>query len=203
MIEGLKRHTTTIVVAMVTAALTAATPAIAATVVDYARNAGAVDGKSAVGASATAKQRAGKLVATNKSGYLPGSIIKTLDWTQLGNVPAGFADGTDDVGAAADWNTLPNIPSGFADGTDDVGYYKGTQVSGNVGVGSNQYWFTFGYNAGQLVVWRALPTTTGGKVKLDVETEAAGDGTVTYWLRVTNVGSVASDYQLIRYTFTN
>ena len=265
MTAALRKHGTTIVVAMVTAMLVASGPAIAATVVDYARNAGKVDGKSAVGAAATPTQRAGKLVATNKQGYLPGTIIKTLDWSQLANAPAGFADGTDDVGddwnsltnvpagfadgtddagPAADWNSLPNIPAGFADGTDDkgddwnsltnvpggfadgtdnvgdnwyglssvpagfadgsddVGYYKGTQITNTLPLGANHYWFTFGYAVDQLVVWRAVPTTNGGKVKLDVETEASG-GTLTYYLRVTNIGPAATDYQLIRYTFTN
>lgn len=78
--------------------------------------------------------------------------------------------------------------------------YSGTQVTGsNLAAGANQYWFTFGYSTSQLVVWQAIPTTNGGKVKLDVETEL-GNGTLTYWLRVTNVGTVTTNYNLVRYT---
>jgi hypothetical protein len=44
--------------------------------VDFAKNAGAVDGKSAVSASATNAKAAGKLVAAGKSGRIP---IKFLD----------------------------------------------------------------------------------------------------------------------------
>jgi hypothetical protein len=203
MFATLKKHGTTIVVAMVTAALTAATPAIAASVVDYARNAGKVDGKSAVGAAATPTKRAGKLVATDALGYLPDNILNSLDWTKLANVPAGFADGTDDVGG--DWNSLTNVPAGFADGTDNVGYFKGTQVNQGsaLGAGGSETWFTFGYPADKYIAWRVLPTTTGGKLKVDVSTELAGDGTVTYWLTVTNTGGVASTYSLIRYWYTD
>ncbi len=39
-------------------------------------------------------------------------------------MPAGFADGTDDVGD--DWNALTNVPAGFADDTDDI---RGTALA--------------------------------------------------------------------------
>ncbi len=52
----------------------------AAAVVSFARNAGAVDGKSAVSSSASTSYAAGKLVATNKRGSLRGIIpLKFLD----------------------------------------------------------------------------------------------------------------------------
>jgi hypothetical protein len=52
-----------------------------------------------------------------------------VDWTQLKNVPAGFADGTDDVGGAGDGYSLD-----AADGSPvDVVYVNN---SGNVGVGT-------------------------------------------------------------------
>lgn len=71
----LGRHTTTILVAMVTAAITAGGPLLAAQVYD-AENAHQVDGRHAVGAASTAAERAGKLVATDGSGRLPNSIIE-------------------------------------------------------------------------------------------------------------------------------
>jgi hypothetical protein len=88
MISRLRKHAGTIVVAMVTAAITAAAPAIAATVVDYAKNADKVDGKHAVGAGATVDQRKGKLVATGtQNGRLPNNIIaKALDSNLLDGV---------------------------------------------------------------------------------------------------------------------
>jgi hypothetical protein len=54
--------------------------AVAAVAVDYARNSGAVDGKSAVAASASRARAAGKLVATARSGrdkgQIPGKFLR-------------------------------------------------------------------------------------------------------------------------------
>jgi hypothetical protein len=54
--------------------------------INYARNAGAVDGKSAVFAGATLNQAAGKLVATNRSGddkgRIPGKFVADVAKTQ-------------------------------------------------------------------------------------------------------------------------
>ena len=55
----------------------------------------AFDGKHAVGAEASRANRAGKLVATDARGLLPGNIVKP-SWDNLQRVPAGFADGIDD-----------------------------------------------------------------------------------------------------------
>jgi hypothetical protein len=66
------------VVALV--ALVFAMTGTAAAVVNYAQNAGAVDGKSAVAAGATNNGAAGKLVATRRSGPLRGTIpLQYLD----------------------------------------------------------------------------------------------------------------------------
>jgi len=67
------------VIALIALAVALSGTAVAAVAVDYARRAGAVDGKSAVAASASAKQAAGKLVATAKRGdargKLPGRFV--------------------------------------------------------------------------------------------------------------------------------
>ena len=70
----LRRDLRTIVVAIVAAAVTATVPALADSHFD-AQNADKVDGRHAVGATATAGQRAGKLVAINGNGNLPNDII--------------------------------------------------------------------------------------------------------------------------------
>jgi hypothetical protein len=75
----LRKNAATVVVAMATAAVTAGAPAIAHGVKHalFAHDSAAVDGKSAVGAEATKKQRKGKLVATDPvTGRLPNSLIK-------------------------------------------------------------------------------------------------------------------------------
>ena len=58
MTEWIRRNTTTVVVAMLTAALTVGGPAIASTIADYARNSDKVDGRHAVGAATSVAGRA-------------------------------------------------------------------------------------------------------------------------------------------------
>jgi hypothetical protein len=91
----LGKHGSTILVAFVTSAIFAGGPAIAAIVA----NAHRVDGKHAVGSSATPAARAGKLVATNGSGKLPNNIIaKAIDADKL--------DGLDSTAYLGDTVTL-------------------------------------------------------------------------------------------------
>jgi hypothetical protein len=58
-----------------------------------------------------------------------------IDWTQLKNIPPGFADGVDQTGIASEsdptvlasvkdgisWSELSGVPAGFADGVDNTG----------------------------------------------------------------------------------
>ncbi|HWL36209.1 MAG TPA: hypothetical protein VNQ77_08430 [Frankiaceae bacterium] len=71
-----RRNLTTILVAMTTAAVTGGGTAVAATVVDFARNADKVDNIHAAPATTTAS-KAGKLIATGSDGKLPPGIIPT------------------------------------------------------------------------------------------------------------------------------
>ncbi len=69
---GWVRDVRTVLVAVVAATLVTATPSIAAKV----KNADKVDGKHAVAAKASVAKRSGKLVATDKAGYLPNDIVR-------------------------------------------------------------------------------------------------------------------------------
>jgi hypothetical protein len=66
-----------------TIALVMATSGTAVAAVNYARNAGAVDGRSAVGASSSTNRAAGNLVATARGGSNKGKI----PWKFLAEVP--------------------------------------------------------------------------------------------------------------------
>lgn len=89
MTRALGSHSATALVVLVTAAVTAGAPAVARTVADYARNAGKVDGRDAVGARASLDKRAGRLVATTKRGFLPNGIIrKAPNAAALGGIAA-------------------------------------------------------------------------------------------------------------------
>lgn len=79
------------VTAVALVAVAASAPAIADSVVNFARNAGRVDNFDAVAAGDD--DRAGKLVATNRKGELPSGAIGTApNARRLGNhVPADYA----------------------------------------------------------------------------------------------------------------
>lgn len=85
-------------------------------------------------------------------------------------------------------------------------FYKGSKTlqinqTNPMAAGANEYWFTFGYAADQMIFWRVRPTTLGGKLRLEVETELGSNNTATYWLRVFNTGTIATGYQVERYLF--
>lgn len=103
------RNGTTMLVAMVTAAVTAAGPTLAASVTE-GLNADQVDGRHAVGPGTSPATRAGKLVATNSQGYLPNNIItKAPDANKLdGLESAAFLRTT---AKAANANKLDNRDS--------------------------------------------------------------------------------------------
>lgn len=67
-----RRPSPSLVVSIIALVFAAAGTSIAA--VNFARNAGAVDGRSAVGAASSTSRAAGKLVATASSGSLKGKI---------------------------------------------------------------------------------------------------------------------------------
>jgi hypothetical protein len=114
----------TVVVAALTAAVTAGAPAVAETIADFARNADKVDGKHAVGAAASIEQRKGKLVATNgQTGRLPNNIIrKAPDADRLdGRDSTGFvAVGTPAAGDLVGTYPAPEIGAG-AVGSAEIG----------------------------------------------------------------------------------
>ena len=113
----MRQHITTIVVAATTAGVIAAGPAVARSVVDYARNADKVDGRHAVGSSASSGTRAGKLVATNSEGRLPNYIVRRV--ASADN--AGTLDGLDSAafkrlcdGIAAFASVGPNVGADYS-----------------------------------------------------------------------------------------
>jgi hypothetical protein len=133
-----------VVVAAVTAAVTAGGPAVAEAVVDLARNADKVDGKHAVGAAASVRARRGRLVATNpQTGRLPNNIIATAPNADKldGKDSSRFATKTwlGTPGAInlpsnpVHWSRLAGVPSEIADGADDIGPGAFAHVS-NAGI---------------------------------------------------------------------
>lgn len=169
---------------------TAATAANA----DHATNADQLNGQSAAAFAPATHAHSGEQITsgTVADARIAGTLTRDTEVIPL--VLAG-----DGSGSGLDADTL--------DGYDQSSFYKassGVQVNQTTALaaGSNEYWFTFGYSADQLVVWRVKPTVVGAKMRVEVETELSANNTVTYWLRVYNTGTVASGYQLIRHHFS-
>jgi hypothetical protein len=66
---------------------------------------------------------------------VPANLKDGVSWSEVSDIPAGFADGIDNVGITTEtdptvpanlkdgvsWSEVSGIPAGFADGVDDVG----------------------------------------------------------------------------------
>lgn len=121
----LQRHLSTVVVALVTAAVTASAPAVART----AGDADSVDGFSAVSCKAQMANRERVLVATCPNGYLPADIVKKID-------DADHLDGIDSEGfyRAGATVTDSNHLGGFAaNGLVRAAYAVSTSSATRVG----------------------------------------------------------------------
>jgi hypothetical protein len=108
--------------AVLVAALTTGGPALGTAAFD-AMNAHEMDGKHAVGATASADQRAGKLVATGASGFLPNGIIKKAN-------NADKLDGVDSIAFAR----LPLFASVDSSGSAFLERGVDTSVRASTGV---------------------------------------------------------------------
>jgi hypothetical protein len=114
------------IIAVVVVGAAASGPAAARSIVDFARNAGHVDGYSAVASSS--EERGESLVATNKEGRLPNDIIKKApDARALGGRNAsdyqlacdtgsigGYASVPSDVGS--EWTVVPGYSLTLSEG---------------------------------------------------------------------------------------
>lgn len=85
-----KRPSPAMVVALVALVMSTGGAAVAA--VNYARNAGAVDGKSAVKAESSNRKAAGKLVATDSRGMLPTKFLDAMAPARSGAITLAAPD---------------------------------------------------------------------------------------------------------------
>ncbi len=122
-----------VAIAAVAGALVGAiTPAIAVTVVRYARNADRVDGFHAVAPSVARSERAGKVVATNRRGRFPNGVIRTApNAAELGGRPPAAYEPTPCAANVAAHALVPaNASSGDAVGIAFVHEFAGNDDRG-------------------------------------------------------------------------
>ena len=125
MLSQVRSHLSTILVAMVTAAVTASAPAIAHGVhALFSHNSDKVDGIHA--AKANAGNKRNRLIATDKTGKFPVSVIPRADANTLdGQDSTEFLDSTDKA-ADADLLDGQNSDSFASSGHNHDGEYAGT-----------------------------------------------------------------------------
>jgi hypothetical protein len=106
----IRRNLSTILVAAVTAAVTGGGTAVAATVVDFARNADKVDNIHA--APATTTSRASKLIATDANGKLPAGIIpSTINVDKVDGLHAVTSGSTSKAGKLVATDSKGQFPT--------------------------------------------------------------------------------------------
>ena len=138
----MRRPSPSLVVSIIALVLATAGTSVAA--ISFAKNAGAVDGKSAVSGTASNARAAGKLVATGKSGRVP---IKFLDLKGImRGDKATFAQGIEVVDNASGTPVLIG-------GREGLGVISATCQDQNnvVGTEDPQVTITFANSSGQTV----------------------------------------------------
>ena len=117
----IRKHLTTIIVAMITAMVTAGAPALAHGVAHalFAHNADKVDGFHAVGSGASLAAAKGKLVAHNSAGKIPKKFIpKVADSDKL--------DGVDSTALQKNCSDGSFLASGFVETSGITGTFGTT-----------------------------------------------------------------------------
>jgi len=106
----------------------------------------------------------------------------------------------DGPGSTLDADTLDGLDAGaFArsDHQHDGRYYArqvGTQFIRTLTPGQSEDVFTHSWPEAWFVQWSLRPTTTGGRIQWSGWIERGSNGLLSYWFRVTNVGTVTTDY---------
>jgi hypothetical protein len=136
-----RRSSPSLVVSIIALVFAAAGTSIAA--VNFAKNAGAVDGKSATGSASSTHSAAGKLVATNSSGKVPARF---LDLSGVVHGGAGHFDQT--IAVTDNGNAAPVLLAGPPFGT--LTATCGDQQAG-AGVENAKATFAFANTSGQIV----------------------------------------------------
>ncbi len=136
-------------------------------------NAHKVDGRHAVGSGASKAKRAGKLVATSSSGYLPSNIVKPY------------------------WGAIRNKPAGFADGVDNVGYVSKVHPKVYT-IGNSPIWVYANVPLNSDVEMTLIPTRTGVQLEIAIETYRRYNSTIlTHWYNVKKIsGGDAADFRV-------
>lgn len=82
--------------------------------------------------------------------------------------------------------------------THDTLYFRkrtGTQFTGTLNAGQTATWFTFGWPTDEILYWSMHPTTDDGRVDWTVDIRRTSNNSFTYYITVTNRGSVTTSFE--------
>jgi hypothetical protein len=213
--DGLRRHLATVVAVLAVAAIAATqvlaqdakpAPATGDDVVGTAAvgNADTVDGRHAVGARASIAARAGRLVATNRAGYLPDDIIvKARDADRLDGIDSrAFARRSllaSDAGAVNEadnpihWRQLRGVPPDIADGADEPSHFWSWWEAQPLQPAGMRWHGIADVHTRYRVEWRVVPASGGTYLAVPrVAIERQPNGLLTHWVLVESDGTSAS-----------
>ena len=104
-----------------------------------------------------------------------------------------------------------NVNADLLDGLDSTNFFRGVRAvqlaNQSIAPGATVTWSSWGYSTDNMVMWWAVPRTQGGQLSTSVETLlegccGAGQGLITYLITVRNTSAINTNYDLIRYGFS-
>jgi hypothetical protein len=102
-----------------------------------------------------------------------------------------FGLGASNRGFVPFWtDTRTGIQEIFSGRKMTIGPWNGVQFQGRLPAGTTRRWFTFGWPACWHVVWEIVPLTPrvgAPQIRWRVQVERASSGTITYWIKITNL----------------
>jgi len=112
---------------------------------------------------------------------------RLIRWNAKGQAGAQGAQGVQGPAGPADWNAIGNKPAGFADGVDDVGYVSATQPGTySAGLGGGPVAILVDHPVGTDVALEVIPEPGTNLEVAEEFYEREPDGTLRYRLEVVN-----------------
>jgi hypothetical protein len=135
--------------------------------------------------------------------FLEVEKVSNVPWDPAVNAPLSHGDpnttfigeyfglASSNAGFVPFWtDTRTGIQEMFSGRRMTIGPWNGVQFQGHLPKNSTRRWFTFNWPACWHVVWEIVPITPrvgAPQIKWKVQVERATSGTITYWLKVTNL----------------
>jgi hypothetical protein len=146
------------------------------------------------------------IIATSSNSgasFLTVENVSNVAWDPAVNAP--WSHGDPNITFIGDYFGLAAVPGGFVPFWTDtrtgiqeifsgrrlaIGPWTGVQFQGHLPAGATKRWFTFGWPACWHVTWDVVSITPhlgAPQISWRVQIERATSGTITYWIKITNL----------------